>query len=83
MFIRVESKYFACLKLIKINNFLNYYLSAIHLFFFLSAFLPMFYVGDFGEENVELVQSVANLQFAKAVILGNHDSWYTQQFSGK
>ncbi|XP_015892809.3 uncharacterized protein LOC107426991 [Ziziphus jujuba] len=41
------------------------------------------FTGDFGEENVELVQSVANLQFAKAVILGNHDSWYTQQFSGK
>nr|KYP33294.1 hypothetical protein KK1_045862 [Cajanus cajan] len=37
---------------------------------------------DFGEENVEVVQSVANLEFAKAVILGNHDAWYTKQFSG-
>lgn len=41
------------------------------------------FTGDFGEQNVELVQSVANLKFPKAVILGNHDAWYTQQFSGK
>ncbi|KAF7838878.1 Metallo-dependent phosphatase-like [Senna tora] len=40
------------------------------------------FTGDFGEENVELVQSVANLEFAKAIILGNHDSWFTKQFSG-
>ncbi|KAF3453278.1 hypothetical protein FNV43_RR03718 [Rhamnella rubrinervis] len=39
--------------------------------------------GDFGEENVELVQSVASLRVAKAVILGNHDAWYTRQFSEK
>lgn len=39
--------------------------------------------GDFGEENVDVVRNVANLEFAKAVILGNHDSWYTQQFSSK
>ncbi|KAM0974279.1 hypothetical protein ACFX2C_017482 [Malus domestica] len=41
------------------------------------------FTGDFGEENVELVKSVANLDFAKAVILGNHDAWHTTQFSGK
>ncbi|BFG40266.1 hypothetical protein CerSpe_265400 [Prunus speciosa] len=41
------------------------------------------FTGDFGEENVELVQSVAELGFAKAVILGNHDAWHTKQFSGK
>ncbi|KAL5537676.1 hypothetical protein UlMin_046180 [Ulmus minor] len=41
------------------------------------------FTGDFGEEKVELVRSVANLKFAKAVILGNHDAWYTQHFSGK
>ncbi|XP_028783387.1 uncharacterized protein LOC114739494 [Neltuma alba] len=40
------------------------------------------FTGDFGEENVELVQSVANLEFAKAVILGNHDAWFTHQFAG-
>ncbi|KAJ1379772.1 putative protein phosphatase DevT-like [Sesbania bispinosa] len=39
------------------------------------------FTGDFGDENVEVVQSVANLEFAKAVILGNHDSWFTKQFS--
>lgn len=39
--------------------------------------------GDFGNENVELVQDVAALNFPKAVILGNHDSWSTQQFSSK
>ncbi|KAK7265126.1 hypothetical protein RJT34_32742 [Clitoria ternatea] len=41
------------------------------------------FTGDFGDENVEVVQSVANLEFAKAVILGNHDSWFTRQFSGR
>ncbi|KAL1335203.1 uncharacterized protein LOC107641029 isoform X2 [Arachis ipaensis] len=40
------------------------------------------FTGDFGDENVEVVQSVANLEFPKAVILGNHDSWFTKQFSG-
>ncbi|XP_024177560.1 uncharacterized protein LOC112183418 isoform X1 [Rosa chinensis] len=41
------------------------------------------FTGDFGEENIELVRSVANLEFAKAVILGNHDAWHTKKFSGK
>lgn len=36
--------------------------------------------GDFGEEDVPLVQSVAALPFPKAVILGNHDAWHTQKF---
>ncbi|KAK9213599.1 hypothetical protein WN943_002987 [Citrus x changshan-huyou] len=48
--------------------------------FILFAPMPM---GDFGNENVEIVQSVAELEFPKAVILGNHDSWKTQEFSGK
>ncbi|KAK2358986.1 Calcineurin metallo-phosphoesterase superfamily protein [Trifolium repens] len=39
------------------------------------------FTGDFGEENLEVVQSVANIEFAKAVILGNHDCWYTKRFS--
>ncbi|KAJ6994158.1 hypothetical protein NC653_017089 [Populus alba x Populus x berolinensis] len=39
--------------------------------------------GDFGNENVELVQSIADLNLPKVVILGNHDSWKTQHFSGK
>ncbi|XP_039031808.1 uncharacterized protein LOC120166643 isoform X2 [Hibiscus syriacus] len=43
----------------------------------------LLFTGDFGNENVELVQNVAALNFPKAVILGNHDSWSTQQFSSK
>ncbi|ESQ42571.1 hypothetical protein EUTSA_v10014084mg [Eutrema salsugineum] len=35
------------------------------------------FTGDFGEENVPLVQSVAALPLPKAVILGNHDAWHT------
>ncbi|MBW4657616.1 MAG: TIGR04168 family protein [Drouetiella hepatica Uher 2000/2452] len=34
-------------------------------------------VGDFGNEAIEVVRSVANLDLPKAVILGNHDAWYT------
>ncbi|CAN1173514.1 hypothetical protein LINPERHAP2_LOCUS30721 [Linum perenne] len=41
------------------------------------------FTGDFGNENVELVQSIADLKFPKAAILGNHDSWTTQKFSSK
>ncbi|KAL1217563.1 hypothetical protein V5N11_004729 [Cardamine amara subsp. amara] len=39
------------------------------------------FTGDFGEENVPLVQSVVALSFPKAVILGNHDAWFTHDFS--
>ncbi|KAA8535308.1 hypothetical protein F0562_030311 [Nyssa sinensis] len=39
------------------------------------------FTGDFGNENVELVRSIADLKFAKAIILGNHDAWSTQQFA--
>ncbi|KAI3997905.1 hypothetical protein MKX01_036807 [Papaver californicum] len=41
------------------------------------------FTGDFGNENVELVRSVSELKLPKAVILGNHDCWTTQQFSQK
>nr|GMC61349.1 Calcineurin-like phosphoesterase domain, apaH type [Ipomoea batatas] len=41
------------------------------------------FTGDFGNENVDLVKSIADLEIAKAVILGNHDAWNTSQFSGK
>jgi uncharacterized protein (TIGR04168 family) len=34
-------------------------------------------VGDFGNESVEIVRQVAALDIPKAVILGNHDAWYT------
>ncbi|KAG6421184.1 hypothetical protein SASPL_117734 [Salvia splendens] len=39
--------------------------------------------GDFGNENVDLVKSISNVDFAKAVILGNHDAWNTQKFSAR
>lgn len=37
--------------------------------------------GDFGNENVELVKSVSELDIPKAAILGNHDAWNTREFS--
>ncbi|XP_076910904.1 uncharacterized protein LOC143568700 [Bidens hawaiensis] len=41
------------------------------------------FTGDFGNENAELVRSIAALRIAKAAILGNHDAWNTQNFSEK
>ena len=40
-------------------------------------------VGDFGNESIEVVRSVASLDLPKAVILGNHDAWYTATDWGK
>ncbi|XP_065849303.1 uncharacterized protein [Euphorbia lathyris] len=53
------------------------------LFNFCSRIWCFLQAGDFGNENVQLVQSVAELKFPKAVILGNHDSWSTKRFSQK
>jgi predicted phosphohydrolase len=39
--------------------------------------------GDFGEENVELVRDISNLDFPKAVILGNHDAWWSTYNEGE
>lgn len=39
--------------------------------------------GDFGNENVELVQSVAILEFAKPVTFEKCDLWKTQPLSEK
>lgn len=33
------------------------------------------FVGDFGDEDVALVERIARLECPKAVILGNHDAW--------
>ncbi|KAL2893121.1 Lysine--tRNA ligase, partial [Bienertia sinuspersici] len=41
------------------------------------------FTGDFGNENVELVKGIAELNFPKGAILGNHDSWSTSKFSNK
>ena len=35
------------------------------------------FVGDFGNESIEIVSLIAKLDIPKAVILGNHDAWYT------
>ncbi|CAD5963808.1 hypothetical protein PCC9214_03362 [Planktothrix tepida] len=34
-------------------------------------------VGDFGNEAVELVRTIAELDIPKAAVFGNHDAWYT------
>lgn len=35
------------------------------------------FVGDFGNESIEIVSLIASLNLPKAVILGNHDAWYS------
>lgn len=40
-------------------------------------------VGDFGNENVDVVKSISTIEMPKAAILGNHDAWHTSQFSNR
>ena len=35
------------------------------------------FVGDFGNESVEVVRAIASLDLPKAGVFGNHDAWYT------
>lgn len=35
------------------------------------------FVGDFGNESVGVVRTIASLDIPKAAIMGNHDAWYT------
>jgi len=35
------------------------------------------FVGDFGNEDAELVRKIASFPQDKAVVLGNHDAWYS------
>ncbi|WP_414579032.1 TIGR04168 family protein [Anabaena sp. CCY 9402-a] len=35
------------------------------------------FVGDFGNESVEVVREIASLDIPKAAVMGNHDAWYT------
>jgi uncharacterized protein (TIGR04168 family) len=35
------------------------------------------FVGDFGNESVEVVRALASLEIPKAAVMGNHDAWYT------
>ncbi|MEB3226254.1 MAG: TIGR04168 family protein [Synechococcus sp.] len=41
------------------------------------------FVGDFGNEAVDLVGQIAALPLPKAVIFGNHDAWYTASDWGR
>ncbi|ACK68354.1 metallophosphoesterase [Rippkaea orientalis PCC 8801] len=41
------------------------------------------FVGDFGNESVPIVRCIANLPLPKAVIMGNHDAWYTASAWGR
>lgn len=40
-------------------------------------------VGDFGNESVEVVRSIAQLDLPKAAIFGNHDAWFTATSWGR
>lgn len=35
------------------------------------------FVGDFGNESVDVVRAIASLGIPKAAVMGNHDAWYT------
>jgi uncharacterized protein (TIGR04168 family) len=41
------------------------------------------FVGDFGNEAVEVVREVAAVPIPKAVIMGNHDAWYSASSWGR
>ncbi|MEO0532826.1 MAG: TIGR04168 family protein [Cyanobacteria bacterium P01_A01_bin.123] len=41
------------------------------------------FVGDFGNESVEITGAIAALDRPKAVILGNHDAWYSATHWGR
>ncbi|MEM6613749.1 MAG: TIGR04168 family protein [Cyanobacteria bacterium P01_C01_bin.72] len=41
------------------------------------------FVGDFGNEAVEVVRQIAAVPTAKAVIMGNHDAWYSASSWGR
>lgn len=43
----------------------------------------LLFVGDFGNEAVEIVKAIAEIPLPKAVILGNHDAWYTASDWGR
>jgi uncharacterized protein (TIGR04168 family) len=35
------------------------------------------FVGDFGNESVDVVRAIASVDIPKATVLGNHDAWYS------
>lgn len=43
----------------------------------------LLFVGDFGNESVDIVRQVAAIDIPKAIILGNHDAWYSSTRKGR
>ncbi len=41
------------------------------------------FVGDFGNESVDVVRTIASIDLPKAAIMGNHDAWYTASDWGR
>lgn len=41
------------------------------------------FVGDFGNESVNVVRAIAGLDLPKAGVFGNHDAWYSASDWGK
>jgi uncharacterized protein (TIGR04168 family) len=41
------------------------------------------FVGDFGNEDISIAQIVAQLELPKAVMLGNHDAWFSATSWGR
>jgi len=41
------------------------------------------FVGDFGNESVDVVRQIASIKLKKAAIMGNHDAWYTASDWGR
>jgi uncharacterized protein (TIGR04168 family) len=41
------------------------------------------FVGDFGNEAVAVVRKIAEIQTPKAVVMGNHDAWYSASSWGR
>ncbi len=41
------------------------------------------FVGDFGNESVQVVREIAAVKLPKAAVFGNHDAWYSASDWGK
>jgi uncharacterized protein (TIGR04168 family) len=41
------------------------------------------FVGDFGNESIEVVEQIAALSLPKAIVFGNHDAWYSATSWGR
>ena len=41
------------------------------------------FVGDFGNESVEVVEKIASIDLPFAAVMGNHDAWYTASEWGR